>query len=175
MRHSSTVVANATTTAALRSAPGPPLLSASPDTTINSPSATMDDCRCRSARNSPENESSAGLARPSPGVGQPNPNGCPHLGTLPLVARCGSHEEEVATDLDGDVRPGEDQATRAERVRRHECQHKATEHAADEKRLYRRLVRVEPVGDPRRVAPHPPQGEQQHHRLESAAPAQVVQ
>ena len=74
MRHISAVVANATRVAALLAAPNPAFANASPVTTTGSPSATMKNCRNRSATCSSETTTSSRCSplRPSRGVGKPS-------------------------------------------------------------------------------------------------------
>ena len=50
----------------------------------------------------------------------------------------------------------------------------AEQHRGQQQRPHHAMVRVEPVGDPRRVDPGPPHREQQDHGLSGATPAQLV-
>jgi hypothetical protein len=90
------------------------------------------------------------------------------------VATQGEHEEEAAADVDGDVHACEDQAALAERVGQRDRHHEGAEHGCDDQQLYRWPLRVVQVGHPRRVGPDPPDGQQQHQRLEGAAPREVL-
>jgi hypothetical protein len=90
------------------------------------------------------------------------------------VAPQGDHQDEVAADLDGDIRAGENQALLAERVGQRGRHHQAADHGRGDQQLYRRPLRVKPVGCPRRAGPDPPQGEQQHQGLERAVPREIL-
>jgi hypothetical protein len=68
--------------------------------------------------------------------GYAEPEGYPHEGMLLLAATQQEHEDYVTTDLHGDVRAGEGQTFRSERLGRCGGHHQAAEHGRDDQQLY---------------------------------------
>ena len=84
-------------------------------------------------------------------------------------------QEQVPTHLDGDVRAGEQETPRPERVRNGYCHHERREHDPHQQQADNRRVRIELVRHPCGVVPRPPDDEQDECRLAGAPPREVVE
>ena len=89
-----------------------------------------------------------------------------------LAAQRGDGEEGTA-QLDRDVGDGEDQPARPECLRQGDRHHQAHQHRGQQQGPDCPVIGMEPVGDPRRVHPCPPDREQQQRGLGGAAQAQL--
>jgi hypothetical protein len=86
------------------------------------------------------------------------PHGDPHEvhGVVGSVPREGEDGEDAPAELEDRERDREDECALTEGVGDGAAHEKAHEHEADEHAAHERLLGVEPVGDPGRVDPHPP-------------------
>ena len=78
-------------------------------------------------------------------------------------------------DLDGDVRPDEEQGAAAERVRNRDRHHQAGEHDREDEKPDHDRVGIQHVRDPGGVVPGPPDDEQDEGRPARAPPGEVVE
>jgi hypothetical protein len=81
----------------------------------------------------------------------------------------------VASDLDRDVRAGEEQRAVAEGAGDRDREQEAGEHQCDQEQPDDSRVGVELVRDPGRVVPGPPDDEERQRHVPGAAPAEVVE
>ena len=81
----------------------------------------------------------------------------------------------MSTHLDRDVRAGEEQSVRSERLRDRDRHQEAPEHDSHQQQADRDRVGIELVRHPGRVVPGPPDDEQHERCLPNPLPGQVVE
>jgi hypothetical protein len=92
-------------------------------------------------------------------------------GTVPAER---PQHEQVAADLDGRIGAGEAEGAAVERLRDRYRHHQPGQHEHEQRDARRRGLRINPIGRPGRVDPHPPDPHEEQHGLREGDEGEVL-